>query len=88
MECNPKLLDDFLTSFWTYYAQLLVYREKPTAEDHERLERAFDALLSTWAGYDALDERIAKTSVKKDSLLLVLKYPELPPHNNASELGV
>ena len=34
-----------------------------------------------------MDERIAKTKVKKDNLLLVLKYPELPLHNNASELG-
>ena len=29
-----------------------------------------------------------KTKVKKDHLLLVLKHPELPLHNNASELGV
>jgi len=29
-----------------------------------------------------------KTKVKKDRLLLVLKHPELPLHNNASELGV
>jgi len=29
-----------------------------------------------------------KTRAKKTSLLLVLKHPELPLHNNASELGV
>jgi hypothetical protein len=28
-----------------------------------------------------------KTQLKKDSLLLVLKYPTLPLHNNNSELG-
>jgi len=88
MECHRKLLDDYLTSFWAYYEQLLAYREKPTTEDHKHLEKGFDTLFATRTGYDALDERIAKTSVKKDSLLLVLKYPELPPHNNASELGV
>jgi len=88
MECHRKLLDDYLTSFWAYYDQLLAYREKPTAEDHKRLATAFDTLFATRTGYDALDERIAKTKAKKDSLLLVLKYPELPLHNNASELGV
>ena len=88
MECHRKLLDDYLTSFWAYYEQLLAYREKPTAEDHVRLEDAFDTLFTTQTGYDALDERITKTRVKKDSLLVVLKYPELPLHNNASELGV
>jgi hypothetical protein len=35
-----------------------------------------------------LDQRIAKTKAKKESLLLVLQYPELPLHNNAAELAV
>jgi len=38
-------------------------------------------------GYQALDERIAKTRSKKAALLLVLEHPEIPLHNNASELG-
>jgi hypothetical protein len=35
-----------------------------------------------------LDKRIARTHAKKESLLLVLEYPELPLHNNPAELGV
>ncbi len=38
-------------------------------------------------GYEELDKRIARTKAKKDSLLLVLAYPELPLHNNPAELG-
>ena len=38
-------------------------------------------------GYQALDERIAKTMAKKDSLLQVLNHPEIPLHNNSAELG-
>ena len=53
-----------------------------------RLESEFDRLFSTHTGYDELDKRIAKTQAKKTSLLLVFKYPELPLHNNAAELGV
>jgi len=52
------------------------------------LESAFDDLFTTQTGYETLDERIAKTRAKKPFLLLVLKHPELPLHNNASELGV
>ena len=44
-------------------------------------------LFSTITGYEQLDERIKKTRLKKDSLLLVLKHPALPLHNNASVLG-
>ena len=82
------LLDDFLKDFWEYYHQLLDYCQNPTMEEHLRLESEFDDLFSKHTGYDAMDQRIAKTKVKKDSLLLVLQYPELPLHNNASELAV
>jgi hypothetical protein len=34
-----------------------------------------------------LDDRIAKTKANKTYLLLVLKYPQLPLHNNDAELG-
>jgi len=85
---HRELLDDFLKQFWKYYHQLLDYCQQPTVEERLRLETAFDDLFSNHTGYDALDLRISKTKAKKDSLLLVLQYPELPLHNNASELGV
>ena len=34
-----------------------------------------------------MDDRIEKTNAKKEELLKVLKYPELPLHNNDTELG-
>jgi len=85
---HREILDDFLKQFWDYYHQLLAYCQNPTAEDRLKLETAFDDLFSIHTEYDALDQRIAKSKAKKDSLLLVLQYPELPLHNNASELGV
>jgi len=85
---HREWLDDFLKQFWEYYHLLLDYRQQPTVEEHLRLETEFDELFSRHTGYDALDQRITKTNAKKDSLLLVLHYPELPLHNNASELGV
>ena len=85
---HREILDDFLKDFWEYYHQLLNYCQQPTVKEHLRLEIKFDELFSSLTGYDALDQRIAKTKAKKDSLLLVLQYPELPLHNNASELGV
>ena len=49
--------------------------------------REFDELTARVTGYAALDDRIAKTRAKKDALLLVLKHPELPLHNNPAELA-
>jgi cell division protein FtsB len=85
---HRQLLDGFLKRFWDYYRELLVYKQSPSEAEHTRLEAAFDELFATQTGYEALDERISKTRAKKQSLLLVLEYPELPLHNNASELGV
>ena len=85
---HRTLLDDFLKRFWDYYDQLLAYRQNPTPEESVRLEADFDSLFATRSGYDELDRRIAKTQAKKAALLLVLKYPELPLHNNPAELAV
>jgi regulator of replication initiation timing len=87
IQYNRKKVDCFLDRYWTYYHQLLSYKKSPTINLANSLSKAFDKLFSTQTGYTPLDERIAKTKMKKDSLLLMLKHPELPLHNNASELG-
>jgi hypothetical protein len=84
---HRQLLDDFLTRYWRLYGQLLAYRGHPTEEDRLHLTGEFDELFSTVTGYDALDERIAKTKAKKESMLMVLEHPEIPLHNNSAELA-
>ncbi len=85
---HREQLDNFLKRFWDYYHELLAYKQSPSETERDRLEAVFDDLFATQTGYQALDERIAKTRAKKTSLLLVLEHPELPLHNNAAELGV
>jgi hypothetical protein len=80
-------LKDFLTRFWAYYDQLLEYRQRPTAQTALHLEAEFDSLFGAPSGYAELDRRMASTRSNKGSLLLVLKFPELPLHNNPAELG-
>ncbi len=79
----------FLDSYWKYYHKLLDYKQAPTLSLAKKLSKNFDRLFSVKrkTGYKQLDERIEKTRLKKNSLLLVLKYPSIPLHNNASELG-
>src|SRR5207245_2893824 len=38
--------------------------------------------------YAQLDHRAALTRAKKEHLLMVLRHPEIPLHNNPAELGV
>ena len=84
---HRALVEDFVQRFWTYYDQLLAYREQPKLEAAARLDGEFEALFSTVTGDQALDERIARTRAKKACLLLVLVHPEIPLHNNPAELG-
>jgi len=80
-------LEGFLDRFWEYYGKLAEYKAHPTAEQADALSAEFDELFSTTTDYDSLAERIEKSRMKKDELLTVLSYPELPLHNNHSELG-
>jgi len=84
---HQKLLAAFSTQFWTFYDDLLAYRAAPRPTAKERLTAEFDRLFTTVTGYQQLDERIAKTRLKKARLLLVLDHPEIPLHNNPAELG-
>jgi Transposase IS66 family len=84
---HRALVEDFVQRFWTYYDQLLAYRQQPTPEEAARLDGEFEVLFSSVTGYRALDERIAKTHAKKACLLMVLAHPEIPLHNNPAELG-
>lgn len=84
---HVRKVESFLEKYWDYYHQLLAYKEEPTAKAAKILRKEFSTLFKTKTGYEQLDACIEKTLLKKDSLLLVLDYPQVPLHNNASELG-
>jgi hypothetical protein len=84
---HQTLLEAFVQRFWLYYAQLLAYRQQPAPEAAAQLAGEFETLFATVTGYQALDERIAKTRAKQHCLLMVLAHPEIPLHNNPAELG-
>lgn len=76
----------FQDRFRDFYAALQRYRDGPHPEEAARLRQAFETLFSTRTGYDALDDRIAKTQAKQTDLLTVLSCPDVPLHNKAFEL--
>lgn len=84
---HVDLLHTFLKGYWGYYRELRAYQDAPTTGERVRLAARFDTLFATVTGYDALDDRIAKTRANRTELLQVLAHPELPLHNNAAELG-
>jgi len=84
---HRQLLEGFRKQYWSYYDELLAYKEHPTPQEAERLSLKFETIFQEVTGYEDLDQRIARTLSKKVSLLRVLQHPELPLHNNDCELA-
>jgi hypothetical protein len=85
---HKSILNKFLNELWTFYDLLAKYKENPNKNERMHILKRFDLMFSTVTGFRTLDERIAKTKKKKDELLLVLDYPNVPLHNNLAEIAV
>ena len=80
-------LEVFVTYFWGYYRELRAYREAPTPARALELSDLFDTLFAATPQWAPLAGRIARTRVRKESLLQVLTHLEIPLHNNDMELA-
>jgi hypothetical protein len=82
---HQAVLAAFRQDYWAYYHRLVAYRVAPTPAARDQLRTDFATLVAQRTGYQALDERIAKTAHNAELLLLVLDHPEIPLHNNDME---
>jgi hypothetical protein len=57
----------------------------PTAKARRALEKRFDDLCATKTCFATLNHALERMGKNKSELLLVLKRPDLPLHNNLSE---
>jgi hypothetical protein len=85
---HKSVLNTFLTELWKFYELLAQYKENPNKILSLHIQERFDSIFSTVTGYKTLDDRIAMTKKKKEELLLVLGYPNVPLHNNLAEIAV
>lgn len=86
LEIHQDMLAHFRDTYWAYYTELLKYQHHPCPDNKERLTKQFDEIFATKTDYEDLNDRIAKTGAKKEELLRTLELPQLPLHNNGSEL--
>jgi hypothetical protein len=82
-----EMVKEKLDQFWQYYHQLAEYREFPKKKSKQILEKKFDTIFNQKTGYQSLDDKLTAIAKNKEKLLLVLKYPNIPLHNNESERG-
>lgn len=84
---NPhqKLQEQILIQWSNFYHLAKHYRDDPTKEKRQELEKQFDRITSQTTGFDLLDKQLRLTGKKRTRLLLFLDYPNLPIHNNQCE---
>jgi regulator of replication initiation timing len=84
---HKTMCDEFMEKYWEYYHSLLDYKEQPTEKTKDELYNSFDQLFVPDYKYAQLNTCINRTVKNKEQLLVVLKNPKMPTHNNNAELG-
>lgn len=84
---HKQTVAEFMNQYWLYYKSLLEYKNNPIKKTAKRLERKFDLLFVPNTNYSQLNTCIKRTLQNKNQLLGVLKFPQIPLHNNLSESG-
>ena len=89
--CNDdhrRIIEDVRKQIWEFYDQLKAYKRTPLADTAEKLRRSFDDLFTQQTVFPSLNEALERIHRNKEELLLVLRRPEIPLHNNESERDI
>jgi len=73
---------------WKLYNGLKNYKEHPSPAKKKRLEATFDKIFTTKTDSATLNLALQRIYQNKEELLLVLRRPEIPLHNNRAENGI
>jgi len=88
LDFHRLILEKFMVNLWEFYDLLKRYKSNPNINLKGKIEQEFDSLFTKITGYIELDKRIALTFKNRKELLTVLESPEVPLHNNGSEIAV
>ena len=88
LDFHRLILEKFMVNLWEFYDLLKRYKSNPNINLKGKIEQEFDSLFTKNTGYIELDKRITLTFKNRKELLTVLESPEVPLHNNGSEIAV
>ena len=83
-----QLLEKAKTDIWQFYSDLKKYRCNPDETQKHDLENRFNTIFTRKTGFATLDMALKRIYLNKSELLLVLKRPDVPLHNNLSERDI
>ena len=87
-ERHAKELTWVRTQIWEIYADLKSYKRHQDPDLKRAIEAHFDELRRTRTSFATLNQALKRLAKNKKELLLVLKRPDIPLHNNLSERDI
>ncbi|MFZ2407464.1 MAG: transposase [Methylobacter sp.] len=87
-EKGKEDLEEIRGKLWGLYKDLKAYKVNPEPAESERLDQLFDEIFTTKTHSASLNNALKRIYSNKSELLLVLRHPEIPLHNNLSENGI
>ena len=87
-DAQEKELKKILTNFWQLYQDTKEYKKEPSEEKARQIKSDVDAICQISTQWLALQQALKKLTSNKEELLLVLKRPGIPLHNNTSERDI
>lgn len=81
-------LEQVREKLWGIYEDLKAYKANPDPAEANRLDQLFDKIFTTKTHSASLNYALKRIHNNKSELLLALKHPQTPLHNNLSENGI
>ena len=87
-EADRQALEQTRTKIWELYDDLKAYKLNPNTDAKKSLDKRFDKICNTETSFASLNLALKRMKRNKSELLLVLRRPDLPLHNNLSERDI
>lgn len=87
-DAQRAAVEEVRTQIWDFYKDLKGYRENPSPSKKTALEARFEEIFTTRTCFETLNQALERLHHNKSELLLVLKRPDIPLHNNTSERDI
>lgn len=87
-DAQRNALEQIRTQLWEFYGELKAYKQTPGKNKKAELENRFDEIFTTRTCYATLNSALKRIHKNKSELLLALKRPDIPLHNNTSESDI
>lgn len=85
---ESETLENLVKEWRSFYKLMKRFKNNQTRELRMKIRSEFDRICDIKTLVKPLDEQLARTKANKKELLLFLKYPQLPLHNNMAEVDI